>query len=235
MAHNVNASFVLTESGVLIFDTGSTIEDGNKLRNLISHVTDKPILYVVNSHSHPNHCGGNMAFSDCVFLVHRLSPIAASAADFSCCPYETIIFSKDCSVCIGGFFVEFRIFSGHSCDSLLMVIPQDRVVVTGDLLFSDGLPSLGECCLESWAEELAFLETFEDAVFVPGHGPVTDASSVRQQRVYLESLMDMTSSMKRNGLGLDDLDGQPFTELPYVSQYMGKHKENLRTAFLQVA
>lgn len=232
---DVNSSFVSTGNGIIIFDTGSSISDGCLLREKIAEISDEPILYVVNSHGHGNHCGGNGAFSDSLFLVHRLNKTFASASLFKEADYSTITFSKDCSLCVGGMFIEFRLFQGHVAGSLVMVVPDDNVVITGDMLLTNGLPSVSNSSLQKWAEELEFLESFDTAVFIPGHGPVADCSAVKQQRVYIESLIDTTSSMKRDGLGIDEVEALTLVELPYVAEYLGKHRENLRTAFLQVA
>lgn len=52
---NSNSHFVVTENGVLIFDTGSSELIGKEIKRAIKSVTDQPIRWVVNSHSHADH------------------------------------------------------------------------------------------------------------------------------------------------------------------------------------
>ena len=54
-----NASFLVTDEGVLVVDTRQHVRDGEDLIARIRKVTDKPIKWVVNSHFHADHYLGN--------------------------------------------------------------------------------------------------------------------------------------------------------------------------------
>jgi cyclase len=59
-----NSGIVILEHSVLVFDTHFTPEAGQALLAAIRSVTPKPVLYVVNSHGHPDHTHGNQVFAD---------------------------------------------------------------------------------------------------------------------------------------------------------------------------
>ena len=61
---NSNSHFVVTSEGVLVFDTGSSQLIGKGIIKAIKSVTEQPIRWVVNSHSHADHWLGNAAFVD---------------------------------------------------------------------------------------------------------------------------------------------------------------------------
>jgi cyclase len=59
-----NSGFVVLDHSVLVFDTHFTPEAGHALLSGIRTITPRPILYVVNSHGHPDHTHGNQVFGD---------------------------------------------------------------------------------------------------------------------------------------------------------------------------
>ena len=66
---NSNIHFVVTGKGVLLFDTGSSESIGNKIKKAIKSVTDQPVRWIVNSHSHADHWLGNAAFTNAEIIT----------------------------------------------------------------------------------------------------------------------------------------------------------------------
>lgn len=56
-----NMGFIVTQKGVVVFDTGGSVQIGEMLLRQIKKVTDKPIIKVFNSHIHGDHWLGNHA------------------------------------------------------------------------------------------------------------------------------------------------------------------------------
>ncbi|MDX2476537.1 MAG: MBL fold metallo-hydrolase, partial [Gammaproteobacteria bacterium] len=72
---NSNSGFVVTKTGVLVVDTGSSEEIGNALKQTIRQVTDKPVKWIVNSHAHGDHWLGNIAFKDSNPVIYATSTV----------------------------------------------------------------------------------------------------------------------------------------------------------------
>jgi glyoxylase-like metal-dependent hydrolase (beta-lactamase superfamily II) len=57
-----NSVAILTDDGVVMFDTSGTPDSGRAILSEVRKLTDKPVLYVINSHWHWDHWGGNQVF-----------------------------------------------------------------------------------------------------------------------------------------------------------------------------
>jgi glyoxylase-like metal-dependent hydrolase (beta-lactamase superfamily II) len=74
-------------------------------------------------------------------------------------------------------------------------------VFTGDLLFNEGHPVVWAGPLVNWIAACDFIIALDPAVVVPGHGPITDVSAVRNMKGYFEHLRD--EARRRFDAGMD--------------------------------
>lgn len=67
-----NGGFIVGERGVLVIDAHINATMANKIQKAVRKVTDKPILYLVNTNAHGDHTFGNSAFPDSTTIIaHR--------------------------------------------------------------------------------------------------------------------------------------------------------------------
>ena len=68
-----NAGFVIGDDGVLVIDSLFTPEAAQSLVAEIRRITPKPIRYVVNTHYHADHTGGDQVLRDAgaIIIAHK--------------------------------------------------------------------------------------------------------------------------------------------------------------------
>lgn len=73
----------------------------------------------------------------------------------------------------------------HTRGDILVHLPAERVLFTGDILFVEGHPVIWAGPVENWIAACDTILGWDVDVVVPGHGPVTDKSGVSALRQYL--------------------------------------------------
>lgn len=92
----------------------------------------------------------------------------------------------------------------HTKGDVLVHVPSDGVVFTGDILFIDGTPIMWAGPIENWIGACERIAALGAAIVVPGHGPITDAKGALAVRDYLVFVRDETR--RRYDAGLSPAD-----------------------------
>lgn len=215
---NSNSAFVVTGAGVLVVDTGSSEAIGRALAEVIRGVTDQPVRWIVNTHGHGDHWLGNAALAGpdteviasgkvrkrqqteleyWVDLFNRMTEGAIGKVRGRVA--DTVVEGRTRRR-FGGVEVEL-LPSGdsHSPGDLVVWLPAAKVLITGDVVYSDRMPSVFESRLPRWIEFLAELEALAPAQVVPGHGRVAGVAALRRQRALFESLWSLVSAGYEDG------------------------------------
>ncbi|MER5882303.1 MBL fold metallo-hydrolase [Streptomyces sp. NPDC001941] len=207
---DATAGLVAGGTGVLLYDTGSSLREGSELRAQAQRLTGRKVTHVALSHPHFDHVLGTAAFSgaqvygavgvDELMLRERevlredavrqglARDAAEEAADVLVVPRHLV--SGETTVDLGDRRVLLaNVGPGHSGHDLALFVPggpgEPEVVFCGDLVEESGEPQAGPDALPArWPDALDRLLALggEDAVYVPGHGAAVDAAFVRRQR-----------------------------------------------------
>jgi glyoxylase-like metal-dependent hydrolase (beta-lactamase superfamily II) len=90
----------------------------------------------------------------------------------------------------------------HTRGDVVVEIPGDGVVFTGDILFIDGHPIMWEGPVGNWIRACDAICAMRPAVVVPGHGPLTDVAGVARMRDYLVYIRDEARLRYEAGLSV---------------------------------
>ncbi|MEZ5708918.1 MAG: MBL fold metallo-hydrolase [Blastomonas sp.] len=89
----------------------------------------------------------------------------------------------------------------HTGGDVLVHVPDDRTVFTGDILFIEGTPIMWAGPVSNWIAACDRILAMKAETIVPGHGPITDSHGVRQVRAYLTHID--REARKRFDAGMD--------------------------------
>lgn len=96
-------------------------------------------------------------------------------------------FDDALTVTVGSKTVELiEVGPAHTKGDVIVHVPGDRVVYTGDILFIGGHPVMWEGPVSNWIAACERIEAMDVDAIVPGHGPLTDKAGVRRLREYLQ-------------------------------------------------
>lgn len=234
-----NAGFVIGDDGVLVVDSFSNADAAKALLAEIRKLTPKPVRYVVNTHYHFDHVGGDAVFAEAgaVIIAHRNvrgwvksenlhlfgdKPSAAQQARLDALIEPNVTIDTGMTVWLGARRVDVRFAKGHTGGDLIVGVPDAQVLFCGDLLWRKVSPNIIDGTISDWIATDAAFEKMPDASttrFVPGHGDVASASDVAEFRGYLEKLKGLTTAARKAGLAGAALlaDVQPKLKATYGS------------------
>jgi glyoxylase-like metal-dependent hydrolase (beta-lactamase superfamily II) len=92
---------------------------------------------------------------------------------------------------------------GHTDGDLMLYLPSEKILLTGDLLSVGALPYMEDAVSSEWLRRLDEIASLSVEVFVPGHGPAGKVADRDQFRNYLATLRRMVEPIARTGTQMD--------------------------------
>jgi glyoxylase-like metal-dependent hydrolase (beta-lactamase superfamily II) len=133
-----------------------------------------------------------------------------SAFDFENCelvgPSRT--FSGRLDVKVGDKSIELiEVGPAHTLGDILIHVPDNKVLYTGDILFIGGTPIIWAGPVGNWIKACELIMDLDVDVIVPGHGPIADKADVRRMQEYLKYIDTETRKRYDAGLSMEDAIG----------------------------
>jgi glyoxylase-like metal-dependent hydrolase (beta-lactamase superfamily II) len=212
--YNSNAGFIVTNDGVIVIDALGTAPLGYELIKAIRTVTDQPIKRVIVTHYHADHVYGLQAFKEIGAEVwaHRAglqyvegesqARLEQRRRDlFPWVNEQTRIIKADRWINndekfeFGGLHFEL-IYMGpaHAPDDMVIVVREDQVFFSGDIIFTGRIPFVGEADSKRWLQAMNKLLELKPKLMVTGHGkvstePAVDLTLTQDYLIYLRQVM----------------------------------------------
>ena len=211
-----NASFVVTDDGVVVIDALGSPTLASELLAEIHRVTPQPVRYVIATHYHADHIYGLQTFKDAgaTVLAHAEAReymnsdtaqkrLEASRVDLA--PWindktrlvqaDRWLAEKETRLRVGSFdFVIGHVGPAHTPEDVVVFVPQLGVLFAGDLFFRGRVPFVGQADSRLWIASLNQLMQYQPKLVVPGHGPTStepmaDMTLTRDYLLHLRKTM----------------------------------------------
>lgn len=211
--HNNNLSFIVTSDGVVVVNGGASWKLAQALHEEIRQVTDQPVRLVINENGQGHAMLGNSywAAQNVPILAHEDAarafldtggPAGLEALKFYARenaegttivePTETFVDRKE--IQMGDTRIEILYLGpAHSPGDTQVWLPDQKVLIAGDIAFSERMPPIfQDTCTSCWIETFeTMLEPLGAEIIIPGHGAPTDLETVRQGTTeYLKDLRE---------------------------------------------
>lgn len=257
LAMNNNVGFIVTDSGVVLIDSGPSYAVAARIAAAIATVTDLPITHVVNLGSQDHRWLGNGWFlgqgAEIVTLkrtaetqkqhgpphLNRLTRVLGeeAMADTEAVTAPAPIDADRHVFEVGGVpFELFFVANAHFPGDSMLYLPNEDVVFTGDVVYTERMLGIHPQSdpvgkLESFRK----LEELDPAIVVPGHGAATDLAKARRDTgEYLEVLIHEIQN------GLDDWETLDETvariselaQFRHLLHYDDWHRVNVNRTYL---
>ena len=197
----INSTVIVGDKGVILVDSGGTAEVGRHIGTAVRRITDKPVTHVVTTHHHGDHHLGNAAFDGVTLMSSELCrrmvldtghewlgimerDIGRKLPGTRPRPADTT-FAQGTRTekVIHGVRMVFWVPRGsHTIGDLLVHLPDDRVLVAGDVLVKGVVPTLQDGFLRNWIGTLEEIRGLDVSHFVPGHGDLMTVGDVTALR-----------------------------------------------------
>ncbi len=198
----VNSSIIIGDKGVAVIDTQVNKRMAQRLLNAIRTITDKPILYAINTHYHWDHTNGNTVFHGIGatvvaremtkdFMVNRsprqeafLRSRGFTLGDAPFLPQET--FEHERELDLGDQLLHLiHLGKAETDDATAIRIPAEGCIVSGDTVMTGSFPIFGQPVMNEglmanhdWINTIQELRTYDPKHVLPGHGPLAHTAEI---------------------------------------------------------
>ena len=196
----------------------------SKIRAAVAAISKKPVKFVVNTHWHDDHTGGNEALgkNDTVIVAHenvrkRMSTgqlvefLGNNVKPFPKVALPVVTFTRDVSFHLNGDEISVvHVPSAHTDGDAFVHFKKDNVVHMGDLFFNKLYPFIdtssgGRVEGVIAAVDLVLARTNDATRFIPGHGPLASKADLVAYRSMLETISGRIRAMTLEGKTLEQV------------------------------
>ncbi len=217
-----NTGLIVGAKGAIVVDSLTNKPMVESFIKKIKEVTDKPVSFLINTHTHGDHIYTNHFFPEATVICSSRAREITKKAD----PHEIelmkqffpdmsfegarvtpqdMAFEKKLVIYQGEREVQLiDLGPGHSQADTIVYLPQEKIVFCGDLLMTGSPQQTMSGCIHLLMQNLDFLASLDVKMYVPGHGPISKRDDVYAMREYLVVVREESRKCFDKGMAFDE-------------------------------
>jgi glyoxylase-like metal-dependent hydrolase (beta-lactamase superfamily II) len=220
-----NVGIVVGSRAVLVIESGLGRPSGQVILDETRKVAGDRRIYVIATHSHPEHIGGEQAFPPSAVILRPsgqqvevdspkgkrlieafrgMSPDnAVLLKDFAYRQADILLSGPVTTLDLGGVTVDIiDAAPAHTDGDTAFLVRGDGVLFTGDVVQQNFPPVLGgeHSTTASWLAQIEKLEKLPATIIVPSHTAITDRQAFADMRAMVTFVRDRWAAIKAKGL-----------------------------------
>src|ERR1039457_7178563 len=208
-----NVAVYVTSEGVILVDDKYE-QDHDGIVAQVKSVTSLPVKYILSTHYHADHSGGNAKFLPTAEIISTANARAniVNHKQQTTPPPDVaparVTFTEETAVFLGGKEVRARYFGrGHTNGDAIIYFPALRTIHTGDMM-AGTTPLIdypGGGSVVEWPKTLDAAMKLDFDTVIPGHGAVTTKAGLLSYRNNVEKLRARAAGLIREGKSQEDV------------------------------
>ncbi len=217
-----NGGLYIGDNGVLVIDAKMNKESVDQVLAGIKKITDKPVKYLVNTHSDGDHVNGNRFFPESVIIIAhkncrkdffhtRRDGSASTWSSAELAPFvPSITFKDKMDIFLGTKKVELWYFGkGHTTGDIVVYFPKEKTAFLGDQIFIGRAQLIhsykGGNSFAHVKTLTKMLATLDTEKFCSGHADVIGRDAVKKHIKEIVNLQEKVKDLKALGKNLGEI------------------------------
>ncbi len=209
-ASSGNATLIVGDEGAVLIDDKFP-QDHDGIMRFVRQVTEAPLLYVINTHMHPDHTGGNPAMQNVGAAIVASENAREIMAERELQGLPNIVLRDYLRIYLDDMPIDLHYFGrGHTNGDVIVHLPTERVVITGDLFALYGpyravIDYSAGGSLRDWTRTLERVLELDFDTVIPGHSGMTDRANLEGYIEYLKNTQSMVRQMNAQQRSREDI------------------------------
>jgi cyclase len=244
-ATTTTCSFVVTQEGVVMIDSCNSPLDSRKMAAAIKKVTDKPIVFLIDTETHSDHTANHFIFSPPATVINHAGAGEAMKKEFNPKRAETLAaqssemrealkgnkmvtpqieYKDKMTINLGERTFELIFVKNvHSEADTVIWLPKERVLFAGSAAnvrtFINLRPSV---VIPDVLASYKLMKSLNPEFVVPGHGPVSTTKIFDEYEGYYTLLLKRVGEMAAQGKSLDEIKKE--LKMPEYADWQGQDR-----------